>query len=75
MNIYLLTEDSSSWFSDMNRDNELSLTLHSNCEPNGTISFKAEIITTFMYAREIAVEMLGPPTDTRIDAMFWSSLT
>lgn len=74
MNVYVLTEDSSSWFSDMSRDSELSLTLHSNCEPNGTISFKAEIVTTFMHAREIATEMLGLPTHTLIDAMFWETL-
>jgi hypothetical protein len=73
MNIYLLTEDSSSWYSDIDRDAEISLTLHSNCDPSGTIVFKAEIVSTLQHVRGIAIEMLGPATKSRLDAMFWSS--
>jgi hypothetical protein len=72
MNIYLLTEDSSSWYSDIDRDAELSLTLHSNCDPSGAIIFKAEIVSTLQHVRGIAIEMLGPATKSRLDAMFWS---
>lgn len=74
MNVYLIFDTSSSWYSDMDRDDELSLTLHSNCSATGNISFKAEVVTNSQHAREIVLEILGEPTEAREDVMMWGNV-
>jgi len=71
MNLYLIFDDSSSWYSDIDRDNELSLTLHANCQPDGSINFKAEVVTTLEHARQILTELLGKAAVTHDDCILW----
>ena len=74
MNVYLIFEASSTWYSDIDRDDQLSLTLHSNCSPTGNINFKAEVVTTSEHAQEIVLEILGQPTEARQDVMMWGTV-
>ena len=71
MNLYLLLNDSSSWYSDIDRDNEIALTLHTNCQPDGNIDFKAEVVTTSQHARQILTELLGEAVVTHDDCILW----
>jgi len=69
--VYLVKDESYNWYSDMNKDGEIAITLHSECGKDGVIQFKAEIVTEFMHATEICLEMLGPASEVGIDMSYW----
>ena len=72
INVYVIRDDSASWYSDIEKDHELSLTLHADCNSDGNLILKGEIVTTFQHARELTLELLGPPTgEFDTDLLHW----
>jgi len=59
--LYLIRDDAYNWYSDMHKDSEIAITLHSECGRNGVIRYRAEIVTRLEHATEICVELLGSP--------------
>ena len=69
--IYLIVDDSASWYYDFNKTEDLALSLNTICEKSGELNFKAEIVTLSKKAQQICIEFLGPPRESDNGIICW----
>jgi hypothetical protein len=69
--VYLIVDDSASWYCDLNKTEDLALNLNTICEKSGELNFKAEIVTLSKKAQQICIEILGPPSQSDNGIKCW----
>lgn len=69
--VYLIVDDSASWYCDLNKTEDLALNLNTICEKSGELNFKAEIVTISKKAQQICIEILGPPNQSDNGIKCW----